>query len=123
MKKHKHNNMMCIRNFMIILGREDLSWLYNTCTRTSKVVISWIMKCVSYGVGSYESDEMTFAISLDGDFVYTLKGTATIMISYSIRQSSITVHLIPDSSKLVNKWKSYGRLNIWKSTVMEAAIL
>ena len=31
--------------------------------------------------------------------------------------------LIPVSSKSVEKWESGGRLNIWKSTLMEVTIL
>ena len=50
----------------------------------------------------------------------SLKGTATLMISKKEFYKPI---LIPVSSKSVEKWESCGHLNIWKWTVMEAAIL
>ena len=53
-----------------------------------------------------------------------LKGTATLMISmFYMKKLSEPWSLIPVSSKSVEKFGSYGRLNICKWTVMEAAIL
>ena len=53
-----------------------------------------------------------------------LKGTATLMISvFYMRELSEPWILIPVSSKSVEKYGSYGRLNICIWTLMEAAIL
>ena len=53
-----------------------------------------------------------------------LKGTATLMISiFYMNKLSEPWSLIPVSSKSVEKCGSYGRLNVCKWTVMEAAIL
>ena len=49
-----------------------------------------------------------------------LKGTATMFYMKALNEPSI---LIPVSSKSVEKCVSCWRLNIWKWTVMEAAIL
>ena len=53
-----------------------------------------------------------------------LKGTATLMISlfYMKGLSELRI-LILVSLKSVEKYGSYGRLNIFKWTLMEAAIL
>ena len=57
-------------------------------------------------------------------FAYTLKGTATLMISmFYMKELSEPWILIPVSSKSDEKYGSYGRLNISKWTLMEAAIL
>ena len=54
----------------------------------------------------------------------TLKGTATLMISmFYMKGLSEPRILIPVSLKSVEKYGSYGRLNIFKWTLMEAAIL
>ena len=53
-----------------------------------------------------------------------LKWTATMMISmFYMKELSEPWILIPVSSKSVEKYGSYGRLNIWKWTLMEAAFL
>ena len=53
-----------------------------------------------------------------------LKGTATLIISaFYMKKLSEPCILIPVSSKSVEKYASYGRLNIYKLTLMEAAIL
>ena len=53
-----------------------------------------------------------------------LKGTATLMISmFHMKELSEPRVLIPVSSKSVENYGSYGRLNICKWTLMEAAIL
>ena len=55
---------------------------------------------------------------------YILKGTATLMISMFYKKELYeTWNLIPVSSKSVEKYGCYGRLNICKWTLMEAAIL
>ena len=52
-----------------------------------------------------------------------LKGTATLMITmFYIKDLNKPQILIPFSSKSVEKCGSYGRLNICKWTLMEAAI-
>ena len=51
-----------------------------------------------------------------------LKGTATLIITmFSMKDLNKPRILIPVSSKSVEKCGSYGRLNICKQTVMEAA--
>ena len=56
--------------------------------------------------------------------VAKLKGTATLMISiFYMKGLSEPRILIPVSLKSVEKYGSYGRLNIFKWTLMEAAIL
>ena len=53
-----------------------------------------------------------------------LKGTATLMISmFYMLELSEPLILIPASSKSVEKYGSYGRLNICKWALMDAAIL
>ena len=53
-----------------------------------------------------------------------LKGTATLIISmFYMKELSETWILILVSSKSVEKYGSYGRLNIYKWILMEAAIL
>ena len=53
-----------------------------------------------------------------------LKGTATLMITaFYMKTLNKPCILIPVSSKSVEKCGSYGRLNICKWTVLEAAIL
>ena len=53
-----------------------------------------------------------------------LKGTATLKMSmFYMKELYETWILIPVSSKLVEKYGSYGCLNICKWTLMEAAIL
>ena len=53
-----------------------------------------------------------------------LKGMATLMIAlFYMKDLNKPWILIPVSSKSVEKCGSCGRLNIWKWTVMEAAIL
>ena len=53
-----------------------------------------------------------------------LKGTATLMITvFYMKNLNKSCILIPVSSKSVEQCGSYGRLNICKWTVMEAAIL
>ena len=53
-----------------------------------------------------------------------LKGTATLIINMlDMKDLNKPCILIPVSSKSVEKCGSYGRLNICKWTVMEAAIL
>ena len=54
----------------------------------------------------------------------SLKGTATLMISMLyMKDLSEPWILIPVSSKSIEKYGSYWRLNICKLTLMEAAIL
>ena len=54
----------------------------------------------------------------------SLKGTATLVISmFYINKLFEPWSLTPVSSKSVEKCGSYGRLNICKLNVMEAAIL
>ena len=56
--------------------------------------------------------------------VSDLKGTATHMIPYVYKKEPYKpCILIPVISKSVEKWGSYGHLNIFKWAVMEAAIL
>ena len=56
-------------------------------------------------------------------FLYDLKGTATLMITdIYMKDLNKPWILIPVSSKSVKKCGSFGRLNICKWTVMEAAI-
>ena len=66
-------------------------------------------------------------ISIYSDlFQYTvfLKGTATLMISmFYMKKLDEPWILIPVSSKSGEKYISYGRLNVFKWTLMEAAIL
>ena len=53
-----------------------------------------------------------------------LKGTATLIISmFNLKELSEPWILISVSSKSVEKYSSYGRLNICTLTLMEAAIL
>ena len=53
-----------------------------------------------------------------------LKGTATLMICiFYMKELYEPWVLIPVSAKSVEKYGSYGRLNICKWTLMEAAIL
>ena len=53
-----------------------------------------------------------------------LMGTATLMISmFYMKGLSEPRILIPVSLKSVEKFGSYGRLNIFKWTLMEVAIL
>ena len=55
---------------------------------------------------------------------WNLKGTATLMTTmFHMKDFNKPLILIPVSSKSVEKCGSYGRLNICKWTVMEAAIL
>ena len=68
---------------------------------------------------SIDSDHLRFS-NLDG----SLKGTATLMISmFDMKELYEPLIFIPVSSKSVEKYRSYGRLNICKWTLMEAAIL
>ena len=54
----------------------------------------------------------------------TLKGTATLVIGvFYMKEPFETWILIPVSSKSVEKYGSYGRLNICKWGLMEVAIL
>ena len=56
--------------------------------------------------------------------ILRLKGTATLMITmFYVKDITNLLILIPVSSKSVEKFGSCGRLNIWKWTLMEAAIL
>ena len=61
---------------------------------------------------------------LDSIYHMTLKGTATLMIT-TIYMKALNKPwiLTPVSSKSVDKCGSCGHLNIFKLTVMEAAIL
>ena len=53
-----------------------------------------------------------------------LKGTATLMINmFNMKELYEPLILIPVSSKSVDKYGSYGGLNICNWTLMEAAIL
>ena len=55
---------------------------------------------------------------------FGLKGTATLIVSmFYMKELYEPSILIPVSSKSVEKYGSYGRLNICKWTLMEAAIL
>ena len=53
-----------------------------------------------------------------------LKGTATLIVSmFYMKELYEPSILIPVSSESVEKYENYGRLNICKWTLMEAAIL
>ena len=67
------------------------------------------------------STHMSAVWSLSG---CCLKGTATLMISiFYMKERYEPLIFIPVSSKSVEKYGSYGCLNICKWTLMEAAIL
>ena len=66
----------------------------------------------------------SFCLSCAFIILVHLKGTATLVIRmFNVNELSEPWSLIPVSSKSVGKCGSYGRLNICKWTVMEAAIL
>ena len=58
------------------------------------------------------------------NFMFILKETATLMINiFNLKELFEPWILIPVSSKSVEKYGSYGRLNTCKWTLMRAAIL
>ena len=78
-----------------------------------------VSRCILYSIVGYLLAHLS--LRLIGE---ALKGTATLMISmFYMKELYEPWILIPVSSKSVEKYGSYGSLNICKWTLMEAAFL